>query len=324
MTKLSLVIPVYNVKNYLRGCLDSVLGQTVTDFETIVVDDGSTDESGLICDEYERAYPDRIRVIHQANAGLGGARNTGLLAAKGEYVIFLDSDDTVLPDMMETLLPYTETDADMVIFGSLTVDENGNVIEDISDGYEPGKALSLSKFPRLLLGQPSACVRMCRRDLFLMHDILFPPRVWYEDIRTTTKLYLHAREVRYVDKVLHRYLFRPGSITKNTNIARNREILDAFEDIFAYFKAHNAWERYHDELEYLALYHVLTAASVRVLRVDPRSPLLMEFAGWMKRNFPNYGKNPYLKTMPKTKKLAFLLVKAKQYRLLKLLFQLKN
>jgi len=212
----------------------------------------------------------------------------------------------------------------MVLYGSLTVDEQGNAIEDISDGYEPGKKLTLESFPRLLLGQPSACMRLCRKSLFLDNGIFFPPRVWYEDIRTTTKLYLHAGDIRYVDKIVHHYLFRPGSITKNANLTRNREILDAFEDIFSYFRGHSAFERYHGELEYLAIFHVLTAASVRVLKVDPRSPLLKEFSEWMEKNFPHYGKNPYLKTMPKAKKLAYLLSKTKQYRLLKLLFAIKG
>ena len=100
----SIVIPVYNVAQYLPGCMDSVLANDLSDCEIILVDDGATDGvcPGL-CDEYAARFPDLVRVIHQENRGLGGARNTGLEAAKGEYLFFVDSDDTVAPDALKIL-----------------------------------------------------------------------------------------------------------------------------------------------------------------------------------------------------------------------------
>ena len=100
---ISIIVPVYNVEEYLPECLDSIINQTYSNFEAILVDDGSTDASGAICDDY--CLKDRrFRVIHQKNAGLGFARNTGLDNAAGMYVQFVDSDDTVLPDMLESAL----------------------------------------------------------------------------------------------------------------------------------------------------------------------------------------------------------------------------
>ena len=100
----SVVIPVYNVKDYLPKCIDSVLAQDFEDYEVILIDDGSTDgESGEICDRYAAAHPERIRAIHKPNGGVGEARNVGIEAAQGEYLIFIDSDDYIAPDMFRVL-----------------------------------------------------------------------------------------------------------------------------------------------------------------------------------------------------------------------------
>ena len=102
--RFSVVIPVYNVASYLTGCVSSVLNSTETDYEIILVDDGSTDgRSGPLCDTLAARCPNRIRVIHQKNLGLGGARNTGLEAAQGEYLFFLDGDDTISPEALSIL-----------------------------------------------------------------------------------------------------------------------------------------------------------------------------------------------------------------------------
>ena len=100
----SVVIPVYNVKDYLPKCIDSVLAQDFEDYEVILIDDGSTDgESGAICDRYAAAHPERIRAIHKPNGGVGEARNVGIEAAQGEYLIFIDSDDYIATGMFRVL-----------------------------------------------------------------------------------------------------------------------------------------------------------------------------------------------------------------------------
>ena len=115
MSKISIIVPVYNVSAYLAECLNSIQNQTVAEWEAILIDDGSTDSSGNICDEYA-AKDDRFRVIHQANAGAANAKNTGLDNATGEYIAFVDSDDTVSPVWLETCFNAIET-ADVVEYG---------------------------------------------------------------------------------------------------------------------------------------------------------------------------------------------------------------
>lgn len=324
MPLISIVVPVYNVAGYLPKCVESILAQKQDGFEIILVDDGSTDSSGAVCDRYAAAHPELIRVLHQPNAGLGGARNTGIDAARGEYLLFIDSDDFVSPELTAQMAPFTQSGTDMVIFGAVTVDTAGNVVENSADGYPEQTELALDGFPELIFGWPSACIRMYKKTLFTQTGVRFPSRVWYEDIRTTTKLYTHACSVRYVAQNLYFYLNRPGSITKNTNVARNREIIDAFDDILGFYRANGFYDRYADQLEYLAVCHLYTAASVRVLRIDPRAPLLGELRQWMETHFPDFRKNRYIGRMSRMRKLAYRLVDRKQYRLLALLFKIKD
>lgn len=115
MTLVSIIIPVYNVERYIKRCIDSVLAQTMKDFELILVDDGSLDKCGQICDEYAKC-DSRINVVHKENEGVSAARNTGLDLAKGKYVVFLDSDDEVKKNYIETLLQ-AEEDIDLVVCG---------------------------------------------------------------------------------------------------------------------------------------------------------------------------------------------------------------
>ena len=125
MLKLSIVIPIYKVENYLPACLDSALLPGREDYEIIAVDDGSPDRSGQIAEEYAAHYPGLIRVIHQENGGLGAARNTGIEAAKGEYLLFLDSDDCLSPGALSEMLDALSTGSDVYVFDFRTVDEQG-------------------------------------------------------------------------------------------------------------------------------------------------------------------------------------------------------
>ena len=125
--RFSIVVPVYNVADYLGTCMSSILAQKLEDDEIILVDDGSTDgKSGALCDDYAAAHPDLVRVIHQQNGGLGAARNTGIEAARGEWLLFVDSDDRIAPNTLETLarqLPHTE--AKMIVFDFCYETEQG-------------------------------------------------------------------------------------------------------------------------------------------------------------------------------------------------------
>lgn len=323
--RLSVVIPVYNVADYLQKCIDSVLANDCAGCELVLVDDGSTDgRSAAICDENAARRPDLIRVIHQENRGLGGARNTGLEAARGEYLFFVDSDDFITEDALGVLkAAVEESRADIYSFGFYSVDGAGNRTPVKTwDGGEA--AFRLEERADFLLSLPAACVRVWRRSLFLNSGIRFPSRVWYEDIRTSPKLFALAESIVTLDRPLYCYLARPGSIMRSDNIARSREILDAFDDLLAWFREKGLYERYEKELCRLAVDHISLAACVRVARADPRSPLLAELSAYMEEHFPGYIRNPYLTRLPGRHKLLLKLLRGRHYTAVRLLFSLKE
>lgn len=168
MPKLSVIIPVYNGEEHLNKCIDSVLLQTETDIEIILVNDGSTDNSGRICDEYAKKDK-RIRVIHQENAGVSVARNNGISAATGEYIGFVDSDDWVDADMYESLLREAESNnADVVMCDATTIYENGEIQADTITQLSGNKILHKSDFtPSLLLEMAgSACRCIYSKNIY--------------------------------------------------------------------------------------------------------------------------------------------------------------
>lgn len=295
--KLSIVVPVYNTRAYLAACLDSVIDPHCVDYEIIVVNDGSTDDSGTLASAYAARHPGLIRVITTENGGLGHARNVGIDAAQGEFLFFLDSDDRLapgaLPELMEALAP----DRDMILCDFLSVDTQGRVLERLSGSRSTGM-LDLAHHPELILELPSGCNKICRRSLFLDSGIRFPDRVWYEDLRTMPKLYLHTDRIFASGKAWYLYLTRPGSITKSSTLVRNLEIIDAVDDLIAYYRAQGADAAYVEELEYTAFYNMLLAGSVRVCLADVKSPVLPALREAFLSRFPKYRSNPYVRSMP--------------------------
>ena len=192
MPKATVVVPVYNVEKYLEKCVDSILAQTEPDFELLLVDDGSTDGSGRLCDKLAEK-DGRVRVIHQKNQGLGGARNTGIQQAQGDWLLLVDSDDWIEPQTLEkTMEAGLREEADLVMFAYRSVDEGGRILQTYMENAPKDRGLPLEQQPALLLTSPSACIRLYRRELLERTGILFPPRVWYEDMRTTPKLLAEA------------------------------------------------------------------------------------------------------------------------------------
>lgn len=322
---ISIIVPVYKVRDYLPGCLDSILANDTSDCEIILVDDGSPDDSGAICDRYAEAHPDLIRVIHQANGGLGAARNTGLAEAKGEWLFFIDSDDTIAPNSLRVLKDAILLGGADVIGFQFCADDGEHPPVPQSSGFAAVDApFRLSDRKDYLLSLPSAWMRIWKRSLFLESGIRYPSRVWYEDIRTTAKLLALSDGIRVLPDHLYNYLSRPGSIMNAKNLERNREILEAMVDILDWYRRENLFENYRDELCAMTVENVLLAASVRVARADPKSPLLREFADYTAKAFPDWKQNPCRKRLSGSKRLALALVEHRQYWLLKQLFALKG
>ena len=325
LMQISVIIPVYNTAEYLCGCVDSVLANDCADCELLLVDDGATD--GIcpgLCDDYGKKYPDFVQVIHQQNKGLGGARNTGIEAAKGEYLLFVDSDDTLAPQTLSVLKEQIrKTHADIYSFHLYSHDGQGTQ-KKIEIAPDRSGVFTLAENPEHLFSLPAAWARLWRKDLFLSTAVRFPERVWYEDIRTTAKLLAAAASIVMLPDALYYYLARPGSIMRSGNTKRSMEILEAFEDILQWYEAHGLRQNYEDQLCRLAVDHIQLAATVRIAREDPGSPYLKELSDYMQSRFPKWRENPYLSELPKKHKFLLRLIDHRSYRLVRWIFCLKG
>lgn len=325
LPKISVIVPVYNVEHFLIKCLESIAKQTFSDYEVIIVNDGSTDNSLKIAEDYIKIYEDKFKIINQKNGGLGDARNTGIANATGEYLLFVDSDDTISNNALEHLNSLvSKTQADIVIFDYKLVDEYFNELF-ISPGYKINSLESnIKEDPALLLSSPSACNKLFKSELFIKSDIRFPKKVWFEDLRTIPKLYLQSNKIIYSNLPLYNYVQRKGSIMNNVNLDRNKEIIYAIEDISSYYDQHNLSNRYKEELEFLCIFHVLLTASVRVNKSKFNHPLLKEFYNFILIEYPDFMSNKYVMELSFKEKTILLLLLKKRYRLLSILIKLKN
>jgi glycosyltransferase involved in cell wall biosynthesis len=236
--KLSIIVPIYNVAPYLRKCVDSLLAQDISDYEIILVDDGSTDNSGAIADEiaaYPQPLPEgkgvSIKVIHQANAGLSAARNAGIVAAQGQYILFVDSDDYLQPNTLGTLLEQAERDnLDVLRFRYQNVKESGEVFvphegmkTDYND-YSANPTDGLSFLNDRLGIQCYAWQFVVKAEI--VRQELFTPGIYFEDTDWTPRILLRANRVASTDLVVYNYLWREGSITlSQKDVAKMRKQL---------------------------------------------------------------------------------------------------
>lgn len=322
MPRFSIIVPVYRVEAYLAKCIDSVLAQSCRDFELLLIDDGSPDGSGKICDEYAARVPEKIRVFHQENGGAGAARNLGIAQAQGEYLLFVDGDDYLSEELLSDLSAAMEkSDADLYLFGAF-VEQDGKVVGELHEAIDCDRPYSAQEAPRLFFGVMAPWNRAYRRTLF--SDIRFDSNVWYEDIRVVTKINAVAQSALRLPGAYYHYLRREGSTMNNKTVARNVEILYAFDDILSWYGTHGYAEHYRDELCFLAVQHILLAATVRVLMIDRKHPLIGQFRDYMDTHFPDFTRNPYLSELDGNKRLIYRLLLKKHYRTVRLIFRVKS
>ena len=217
-----MVVPVYNTAQYLKACVESICAQTYQNLEIILVDDGSTDESGTLCDTLSQEDP-RIRVVHQANGGLSAARNAGVKAAGGEFIGFVDSDDLIFPQMYENLVngyleyaaAHPDTKPFFVQIGRKEIDESGNALPDALRPVESPTFVSAPEFMESLLlytGDVSFCTRLAKRSLYLAHP--FEKGILAEDFHLQVYLTPETEGVLRLPQPGYRVVHRKGSLTR--------------------------------------------------------------------------------------------------------------
>lgn len=211
---ISIIIPVYKVEKYLEKCIESVLKQTYTNLQIILVDDGSPDNCGKICDEYAKKDP-RIEVIHKVNGGLSDARNVGIAKAKGKYIGFVDSDDYIKEDMYEILINLIkEYDADVSICNLYDVIDGKEYIRNNENGIQEYSRLEILK--EVLLDkniQSYAWNKLYKKELF--DEIKYPIGKKYEDIGTTFYVFEKCNKIVVTSEPEYYYLKRSDSLVNN-------------------------------------------------------------------------------------------------------------
>lgn len=237
---ISIVVPIYNVENYLEKCIQSILKQSFNDFELILVNDGSTDGSEKICNYYKE-LDSRIIYIYKENGGLSSARNIGIKNSTGNYITFIDSDDYISEEYLEVLYNSLLTnDADISVGRHCRVDEYNNISYDISgtnqftcDSTEALNCIFYQKYISV-----SACSKLYKKSLF--NDILFPEGKLYEDINTIPYIFEKAKVVSYESNIIYYYRIRFASITNSSYSKKDLDILNNSIEIQNHFKSNSA------------------------------------------------------------------------------------
>ena len=235
---ISVIIPVFNVEKYLVRCVDSVLCQSYRDFEIVLVDDGSSDDSGKICDDYAEKN-DNIRVIHQENKGLSGARNTGLCAAKGEYVYFLDSDDLIHSDCLKVHFNAIKKTGTAISIAMLTEFQEAADInyETYTEDCFVETFTKLESMAKLTDAMEFivACNKLYKKTLF--ENISFPEGKVHEDEFVAHKLLHAAGKVSFSHISVYFYYKNYSGITKGSYNLRRLDALEAFEDRIQFYES---------------------------------------------------------------------------------------
>ncbi len=237
MPKLSIIIPVYNVEEYLKDCLNSVLKQRFTDYEVICINDGSTDNSLQILNEYKLKYP-QIKIIDQENKGLSAARNKGIEKATGDYILFLDSDDWLVDNALE-MLANAIVDEDFIVFnGKRFIEDSG--VEEADMGVEEKELSGWGYYNKYALQSRKfhfVCVvlRAYKRSFLLNNNLFFEDGLYHEDNLFTPIACYYAQKVKVIPDVLYVYRIRKGSITTNQSFKSLTDIIQVANKLSDFF-----------------------------------------------------------------------------------------
>ncbi|MGR3855754.1 glycosyltransferase family 2 protein [Chryseobacterium indologenes] len=325
-SRVSVIVPVYNVENYLEKCLRSLVKQSLSDIEIIVVNDGSKDNSEKIIKEFAQRYPEKIKAFTKENGGLSDARNFGIDRAAGDYIGFVDSDDYVTENMFEEMLLLAEKHhAKMVICNIQKVDENGKIVQKLTQMPDMPEKIALEhNFSVFSDISYFACNKLFKKELF--NQKRFKKGVHFEDIQLIPQLLLECETIAQTQGFHYQYLERTDSITK-THTEKGLDMLKAVSDVEQVFgkssysnkrkelKNFQIFEGVYSFLAYLAYVkkdEIFYSMSDQLdLFMKERQIKIQDIL-----KYSRFGKN-YLLSLPLKKKIFYLLFFAGQKRLIR-------
>lgn len=285
--RVSAIVPVYNVERYLENCIESICGQTFTDLEIILVDDGATDHSGKICDNWAQK-DSRIRVIHKANGGLSDARNAGIEIANGNWYMFVDSDDTITPDTVQRLYQAaTEKQCEIAVCNMIRIYDDGST----EPFYAPVRELTVwdgqQRFETLK--QPSVCNKLFRAELF--KNVRFPKGKFYEDTFIYHILAYRAGRIALTGHEGYYYLSRRESILGQPKYTdRYFDMAEAVYERMTFLLAHGV--SFYGEEACLSLYTITANAEKHIVRTAENAQKFEQLHRWYQNAYDHLIRHP--------------------------------
>lgn len=287
MEKVSIIVPVYNVESYLRRCVKSLLDQTYSNVEILLIDDGSTDASGDLCDRLAE-QDSRILTIHQTNQGVSAARNCGLDSLSGDWVCFCDGDDWYDLGFVEKMLACAEnTGADYLICDYYIAQNNGTLLCPNST-----KILNTGCDPRLVVacGAPYSCVHMIKRKLFKKSNVRYPEHCKRsEELPVIPVLATYAEKIGIVKEPLYYYFQRNDGSSASNSPQTDEEFFKPF-----CLLKQAIGSGYEKELEYLIIYALFYGRILEMCKKGLDRAEIKDKLREYKKKYPRYGKNPYI------------------------------
>jgi glycosyltransferase involved in cell wall biosynthesis len=316
--KVSIIVPVYNIEKYIGKCLYSLVNQTLTDIQIVIVNDGSEDTSEDIIMNYREKYSDKITYIKKKNGGLSDARNVGMQYAIGEYIGCIDGDDYAEITMFEKM--YAEAKK-----------INADLVEcDYYHEY-PNKLIpkvgEIYKIKDILIkARVGAWNKIIKSEIIKKTGIQYPVGLRYEDVEYFYKMALYINKIGFVKEPLYYYVQRENSICHTQN-EKNRDIFKIFEDVLTYYKEKELYDQYKDQLEYIYLRELLGGAFFRIVKMPDknlRRCILQE--NWQKLNevFPFWKRNTILQSSTALKDIYFRTINSITYGIYAVLGSILN
>jgi len=285
MPKVSIIVPVYGVEQYIDKCLKSLVNQTLKDIEMVIVNDGTKDNCQEIIDRYAKDDK-RIKAVIKENGGQASARNMGIKLAKGDYLGFVDSDDWVEADMFEKLYNKAiEDDSDIVVCSAYMV------TNDIKEKIEAINDDAGDTHKNYILTLTAPWNKLFKRELWIGNNIEFPEGIIYEDYAIIPTFVSHAKNISFVNDYLYNYLVRENStMTQSKFNPKLRNILTASDLLFE--KMDN---NYFNEFEYLFFINIIREGYFRLRDIKDSDELISDMIDWYCEHFPKWKKNPYIR-----------------------------
>lgn len=323
---LSIIVPVYNMAadGKLNYCLDSLVGQTIPDYEIIAVDDCSTDDSLDILKEYEKRYPDKFIAVHSpVNKHQGGAKNIGLKMAEGEWIGFIDSDDWIVPDFYERLIgKAVETGADIVGCDYCLTDEHSMKVGQIVPNNKPEQTgiLDDEKRKSLILDGGSLVVKIFKRKMILDNQLFFPEDIFYEDNALGNSYLVLASRFEYIPEPLYYYYQHNTSTVHTISPKRCEDRMEAARLMIEDARKFDYLDKYRSELEYsfTLLHYVNTLFTYMAGVRNTKYSFVKKMGEEIREYFPDFQNNPYYqeRTQAEEKKLIAMQQKSTLYFML--------